>query len=158
MLQIRNGYWVAIPWISNHLRAFPTMQMEICYFSLDVKWRIPRGWKVSSEWRTIRCLRHIKIRKSWSIIQMNIHSCLWSRSPQGLKALEHRTRVPHSRQTREPGTKATQCLKIQKVLIVLKGRSLIFYSEEASWIIVFKWVQVIPSWFNSSSSLRDASK
>ena len=55
-------------------------------------------------------------------------------------------RVPHSKQTRERGAKVTQYLKIKSFrggfLIVTKGRSVMLDSEEASCIIVFKWVQL----------------
>lgn len=55
-------------------------------------------------------------------------------------------RVPYSKQTRERGTKVTRYLKIKSFrggfLIVTKGRSVILYSEEASCIIVLKWVQL----------------
>lgn len=81
-LQIRDGYWVAIPWISNGLSAFPMTHKKTwttTYYTQSGK--IPGEWNAPLTWRTIRGLAHVKIWESWHVIGMDTRHSQLSRKP-----------------------------------------------------------------------------
>lgn len=96
------------------------------YLSLESKWKISRGWNVSSKWRATRRLDHFKIRKSWTSTGRNTGRCLRGRSLQRPKVLDHSTEPltpsqPENQELKHPGFKNP---KISEGLLNCYGREI----------------------------------
>lgn len=124
---------------------------------------IPKSWHISSKWRAVRGVDHMKTQKSWSSVPVNKYrtfTAIWKAcSPQWAEATESQHGVPHSKQTTEPRTRVTQYLtpsNFRGAFNCQEGEvsnTLLWGGEPINCISTDS---VFLSWFNFSSRLSDA--